>query len=212
MVALLLSCVVPGWGEIYVGETTRGRWFMAAEAAIWAGYGTFRIQEGMREDSYREYAQIFAGAAAGASSDYLNDMGGYIRSEGDNSYNESIRREARSLFPDDLQAQAAYLAENGYHGDLSWDWGTRDRFLEYRDLRRFASESERNAFYATGLAVLNRVISAIDGAWMARRARRASLRGSADLCRRGRRQSDARNVVLTLAFPFCLRRSPVTHP
>ena len=169
MVALLLSCVLPGWGQIYAGETTRGRWFMAAEAGIWAGYGAFRIQEGMREDDYREYAQIFAGTAAGASSDYLSDMGGYIRSEGDDSYNESIRREARSLFPDDLEAQRAYLAENGYHGDLSWDWGTRDRFFEYRDLRRFASESERNAFYMTGLAVLNRVVSAVDSAWMARR-------------------------------------------
>ena len=169
MVALLLSCVVPGWGQIYAGETTRGRWFMAAEAAIWTGYGAFRIQEGMREDAYREYAQIFAGTAEGANSGYLSDMGGYIRSEGDDSYNESIRREARSLFPDDLQAQAAYLAENGYHGDLSWDWGTRDRFYEYRDLRRVASEAQRNAFYVTGLAVLNRVLSAVDSAWMARR-------------------------------------------
>ncbi len=176
MVALLLSCVVPGWGEIYVGETTRGRWFMAAEAGIWAGYGAFRIQEGMREDDYREYAQIFAGASAGASSSYLSDMGGYIRSEGDNSYNESIRREARSLFPDDLEAQAAYLAENGYFGDLSWDWGTQDRFYGYRDLRRIASEAERNAFYVTGLAVLNRVLSAVDSAWMARR-HNAGIRG-----------------------------------
>jgi len=176
MVALLLSCVVPGWGEIYVGETTRGRWFMAAEAGIWAGYGAFKIQEGMREDDYREYAQIFAGTDAGAGSGYLSDMGGYIRSEGDDSYNESIRREARSLFPNDLQAQAAYLAENGYHGDLSWDWGTKDRFYEYRDLRRIASEAERNAFYVTGLAVLNRVLSAVDSAWMARR-HNAGIRG-----------------------------------
>ena len=176
MVALLLSCVVPGWGEIYVGETTRGRWFMAAEAGIWAGYGAFRIQEGMREDAYREYAQIFAGTDAGAGSGYLSDMGGYIRSEGDDSYNESIRREARSLFPNDLEAQAAYLAENGYYDDLSWDWGTRDRLYDYRDLRRLASEAERNAFYVTGLAVLNRVLSAVDSAWMARR-HNAGIRG-----------------------------------
>jgi len=176
MVALLLSCVVPGWGEIYVGETTRGRWFMAAEAGIWAGYGAFKIQEGMREDDYRDYAQIFAGTAPGADSSYLSDMGGYIRSEGDDSYNESIRREARSLFPDDLEAQAAYLTENGYSGDLSWDWGTTDRFYEYRDLRRIASEAERNAFYITGLAVLNRVLSAVDSAWMARR-HNAGVRG-----------------------------------
>ena len=178
MVALLLSCVVPGWGEIYVGETARGGWFMASEVAIWAGYGAYQLQVGMREDDYREYAEIFGGAASGANSGYLSDMGEYIRSEGDDSYNESIRREARSLFPGDenFEARAAYLAENGYFGDLSWDWGTRDSFWEYRALRQAASKSERNAFYMTGLAVLNRALSAIDSAWMARRYN-AGIRG-----------------------------------
>jgi hypothetical protein len=169
MVALLLSCIVPGWGEIYVGDTSRGRWFMASEVAIWTGYGAFQIQAGMREDDYREYAEIFGGADAGADDGYLGDMGDYIRSEGDNSYNQSIARDARSLFPDDREAQLAYIEENGYYGDLSWDWGTADRFLDYRDLRQAASKSERNAFYMTGVAVLNRALSAIDSAWMARR-------------------------------------------
>ncbi len=169
MVALLLSCVLPGWGQIYAGETTRGRWFMAAEAGIWAGYGAFRIQEGMREDDYREYAQIFAGTAAGASSGYLSDMGGYIRSEGDDSYNQSVACDARSLFPDDREAQRAYIAENGYYGDLSWDWGSEDSFYAYRELRHAASSADRNAFYMVGVAMLNRAVSGIDSAWMARR-------------------------------------------
>ncbi|MFH1690427.1 MAG: hypothetical protein ABIE42_09350 [Candidatus Eisenbacteria bacterium] len=176
MVAFLLSCLIPGWGDVYAGETTRGRWFMATEAAIWAGYGTFRIQEGMRKDDYEEYAQIFAGTVAEPNSDHLSHMGDYIRSEGDDSYNQLIRREARSLFPDDLEAQAAYLAENGYYGDLAWDWGGKDRFYEYRELRLAASRSDRNAFYMTGLALLNRALSAIDSAWMARR-HNAGVRG-----------------------------------
>jgi hypothetical protein len=123
----------------------------------------------MRRDDYEEFAQIFAGATPGASDSYLSDMGDYIRSEGDNSYNEALRSEARSLFPYDIEAQHAYLEEHGYFGDQAWDWGSKERFLEYRDLRRAASRSERNAFYMTGLALLNRVFSAIDGAWMARR-------------------------------------------
>lgn len=169
MVAMLLSCAVPGLGEMYVGETTRGGWFMATEAGIWLGYGAFQVQAGMREDDYKEFAEIYADVDAGSSSDYLSDIGDYIRNEGDRSYNESVRREARSLFPDDLDAQAAYLAANGYFGDDAWDWGSKDIFYEYRDLRRDASQSERNAFYMTGLAVLNRVLSAVDSAWMARR-------------------------------------------
>lgn len=169
IVAFMLSCVLPGWGEIYAGETTRGRWFMASEAAIWAGYGTFRVQEGLRIDDFEEFAEVFAGANDGANAGYLSDMGDYIRSEGDNSYNQSVRREARSLFPNDLEAQAAYLAANGYYGDLAWDWGDKDRFYEYRELRLAASRSDRNAFFMTGLALLNRALSAIDSAWMARR-------------------------------------------
>ena len=169
MVAMLLSCAVPGLGEMYVGETTRGGWFMATEAGIWLGYGAFQLQAGMREDDYTEFAEIYAGVDEGASSDYLSDIGDYIRNEGDSSYNQSVRREARSLFPDDLEAQAAYLAENGYFGDDAWDWVSKDIFYDYRDLRRDASQSERNAFYMTGLAVLNRVLSAVDSAWMARR-------------------------------------------
>ena len=169
MVAMLLSCVVPGWGEVYAGETNRGRWFMASEVAIWSGYGAFRIQENLRQDDYEEFAQIIGGAPGGASSDYLSDMGDYIRSEGDNSYNQAIRSDARSLYPDDLDAQEAYFLANGYFGDLAWDWGSKDQFYEYRDLRKAASRAERHAFYMTGLAILNRALSAIDSAWMVRR-------------------------------------------
>jgi len=169
MVAMLLSCMVPGWGEIYAGETTRGRVFMASEVAIWSAYGAFRIQENLRVDDYEEYAQIFAGADAGASSGYLSDMGDYIRSEGDYSYNQSVRSDARSLYPDDLEAQTAYLEANGYFDDLAWDWGTKAQFYEYRELRTAASTADRHAFYMTGLAILNRAVSAIDSAWMVRR-------------------------------------------
>jgi len=169
MVAFALSCLVPGWGEVYAGETTRGRWFMAAEAAIWGGYGAFVIQEDMRRDDYREYAQIFAGVSSDAPESYLSDIGDYIRSEGDRSYNQAVRSEARSLFPDDLEAQEDYFLRNGYFGDLSWDWGDMDRYIQYIELRRAASRSERNAFYMTGVALLNRALSAIDSAWMVRR-------------------------------------------
>ncbi len=169
MLALLLSCIVPGWGEMYVGDTSRGGWFMASEVAIWAAYGTFRIQESLLEDDYREHAEIFAGADAGADGGYLSDMGNYIRSEGDDSYNQSIACDARSLFPYDRDAQRAYIAENGYYGDLSWDWGTEDSFYAYRELRHAASSADRNAFYMVGVAILNRAVSGIDSAWMARR-------------------------------------------
>jgi len=168
MIALLLSCVLPGWGEIYTGHTAKGRAFMATEAAIWIAYAGFSIQEGIREDDYREFASIFAGIPDGADGSYYQDIADYIRSEGYDSYNEAVREEARSLYPDDPAAQDAYLAEHGYFGDESWEWADEERFREYRDLRHLASESSNRAFYMTGLALLNRAVSAIDSAWMAR--------------------------------------------
>ncbi len=169
MIAFLMSAAVPGLGELYVGNVNRARAFMAVEAGIWLGYGAFKIQENMREDDYREYASIFAGVDEDAESTYLQDIADYIRSEGLDSFNEAIRSEARSFYPDDLDAQRAYFAENGYFDDSVWEWESRERFAHYRELRTDASSSRQNAFYMTGLAVLNRAISAIDSAWMARR-------------------------------------------
>lgn len=168
LLALLMSCVLPGWGEMYTGHTARGRAFMAAEAAIWAAYAGFTIQTGMREDDYREFAGVFAGVPDGAGSDYYQDIADYIRSEGYDSYNEAVRDDARSLYPDDPAAQDAYFAEHGRFGDAAWEWESDARFREYRRLRHLAGQSGSNAFYMTGLAVLNRAVSAIDSTWMAR--------------------------------------------
>jgi hypothetical protein len=169
MVAVLLSLAVPGWGEIYAGHPERGRLFMAAEAGIWIGYASFRIQEDLRIDDYKDYAGAMLDLPNGVDDGYYADIGDYLRSEGASSYNEDVRREARSLYPDDLDAQNAYLAANGYFGEEAWEWGSVEEIREYRSLRHAAGESERRAFYMTGLAVLNRALSAIDSAWMARR-------------------------------------------
>jgi hypothetical protein len=169
MAALLLSVAVPGLGELYTGNTARAKSFIAAEAGIWTGYAAFRVQENLRVADYEEYASIFAGIPEGSSGDYYQDVADYIRSEGADSYNEAIRAEARSLYPDDLDAQHAYLDAHGYFGSSSWQWESEARFEHYRELRHDAAVSRKNAFYMTGLAVLNRALSAVDSAWMARR-------------------------------------------
>lgn len=169
MLAFLMSAVLPGWGQLYTGHTTKAKVFLGVEAAIWIGYASYTIQGDMRREDYEEYATIFAGVGDNVSSSYYQDIADFIQSEGDASYNQDIRAEARSLYPDDLDAQAAYLAANGYYGDQSWQWQSEARFDHYRELRSLEQQSERSAFYMTGLAVLNRAVSSIDAAWMARR-------------------------------------------
>ncbi len=169
LVAMLMSFAVPGWGEFYTGHDGRAKAFMSVEGAIWIGYASYSVQERMRVDDYEEYVLTYLGVDQGADHTYYEDVADYMRSEGADSYNEDIRSEARSLFPDDLDAQERYFDEHSYSGDDGWDWGSRDLLEEYRELRHDASVSSRNAFYMTGLAVLNRALSGIDAAWMARR-------------------------------------------
>jgi hypothetical protein len=171
-IAILMSAVLPGWGELYTGHTARAKGFMAAEAAIWLGYAGFTIQGNLREDDYKNYARVFAGVNAGGGSAYWDDVSDFVRSEGDASYNEAIRREARSLYPDDLDAQEQYFLANGYFGSRGWEWESQERFQEFRRLKHNTSVSFRSAFFMTGLAILNRAVSAIDSAWMARRHNR----------------------------------------
>jgi hypothetical protein len=142
---------------------------MAAEASIWVGYAAFQIQGNLREDDYKQYAETFAGVTVDGDADYWDNVSDYIRSEGFASYNEYIRREARSLYPDDLDAQREYLAQHGYFGDLAWEWDNEERFREFRRIKHDAAVSFRSAFFMSGLAILNRAISAIDSAWMVRR-------------------------------------------
>jgi hypothetical protein len=174
LAAVMMSLVLPGWGELYTGHTARAKGFMAAEAAIWLGYAGFTIQGNLREDDYKDYARTFAGVTADAGGEYWDDVSDFIRSEGFASYNEWIRREGRSLFPDDPDAQEAYFRENGYFGGMAWQWENEERFREFRRLKHDASVSFRSAFFMSGLAVLNRAMSAIDSAWMARRHNRGA--------------------------------------
>lgn len=170
--ALVMSAVLPGWGQLYTGHTSRAKGFIAAEAAIWLGYGVFTVQGNLRQDDFKDYAREFAGVRANAGDQYWDDVSDFIRSEGYDSYNEAIRSDARSLYPDDLEAQRRYFAANGYFGELAWEWEDIDRFVEFRHRKHSAAVSFRSAFFMSGLAILNRAISAIDSAWMARRHNR----------------------------------------
>ena len=59
--ALLLSLLLPGTGQQYLGSHRRARTMWVAEGAIWTTYALFTVQGGNRSDKYEEMAQMFAG-------------------------------------------------------------------------------------------------------------------------------------------------------
>jgi len=157
--ALLLSLALPGAGEAYLGASGRARAFFASEVAIWSSFAYYRVQGGMREDAYRQQARLFAGVQGDLTSGYYKLLAYYLSSD---EYNIDVMREARLLYPDDHDLQAAYLEAHGYFGRDGWEWDSLQRMQEFAHERTMSRQSYRKAVLTTGFAVLNRMVSVID--------------------------------------------------
>jgi hypothetical protein len=164
--AMLYSLLLPGTGEYYMGYETRAKAHLGAEAAIWVGYGYFRYQGGLREDTYKEMANINAGVQGERNDDYYEAIAYYISNE---VYNVDILREARFYFPESRELQLEYWEANGYFEDDAWEWKSIQAMDDYRDVRTESRKSYRRSTLMIGFAVLNRMVSMV-GLYVASRA------------------------------------------
>lgn len=164
--ALALSTLVPGAGQYYAGKKGRAYFFFLTESAIWTSFVVFEVQGYLRKDNYVEFAELMAGVdAEGKPEDFYRALGRYMQSDpGPGSYNEDVRREARALYPDDKQKQDQYLQQNGFFGKNAWQWQSEEDQTYYRNLRKRSQLSFRRATYMLGVAVANRILSAMDAA------------------------------------------------
>ena len=156
-----LSLLLPGLGHRALGHMGRAEAMMSAEAGIWIGYGSLRIQGQIRKDSYVEMAQAFAGVpkAGGRSDDYYRLLGDFRDSS---QYNDEVRRDARARFPDDLAGRAAYFESHRMPADRVWSWDSSADWRRYRDKRGDSLRSFKRSQYMIGLAVANRLFAAVD--------------------------------------------------
>ncbi len=135
------------------------------------GFVMSEIQGHSRKNDYIEYAEQFAGVSdAGGQPDWFyRNLGSYGSYE---DYRDDIARTARAIYGDDLAARAAYIEEN-LQGVPHWEWPSREQRLEYRDRRESSRSAFRRASFFVGGAILNRLVSVVDAAWLAGRDRRA---------------------------------------
>lgn len=161
----LYSLLLPGMGQLSMGEKGHAIPFFIAEGLIWTSYIYWQVAGNLREDDYIEQAQRNAGVGVSdAEDDYWSIVGQYSRSsgEGPDSYEEDLRRDAREIYPSDPAAQDAYVAENLPTGDQAWEWSTEDLRSQYRDTRESSNTAFHRAKYSFAAALVNRVVSVID--------------------------------------------------
>jgi len=163
--ALLLSLLLPGAGEMSLGEHGRATGFFIAEGAIWTHFVWFQVAGHLRKDNYIDQAQRHAGVGVSSADDtYWKLVGQYETSAGTgpDAYEESLRREARDQFPGDPAAQDAWVAERLPSGDRAWSWSSPDSRATYRETRESSRRAYDRSKYSIAAAIANRLLSAID--------------------------------------------------
>ncbi len=162
---LLYSLLLPGMGELSMGEKGRATGFFIAEGLIWSSYIYWTVAGNLRQDDYIEQANLNAGVGVGdGEDDYWRLVGQYERSSGTgpDSYEEELRREARDTYPDDPAAQDQYVAQNLPTGESAWEWTSSDLMATYQETRENSNRAFNRAEYSFAAAILNRIVSVID--------------------------------------------------
>ena len=157
--ALLYSLVLPGAGQLYLGNTTRAKVMLVAEVSVWTGFGFYRLQGKMREERYKQIARLFAGVEREMDDEYYKILAYYPSSR---EYNIDVMREARNKYKDDRDKQMEYFHSHGYFGEDSWEWQDLSMQEEFRRTRILSRRSYRRSVLTTGFALLNRLVSVLD--------------------------------------------------
>jgi len=146
----LLSLVVPGAGQWYNGQNSKGFIFFGIEVAIWTTYIVFDTQGDNSMESAQEWAGIYAGTRGDHENSYWQNVGQYMDSD---AYNESVLREARAL-----QESPSGLVS----GMDAWQWVNLDRKNGYSQLRADGNSAYDRRDFMILFAVVNRAVSIVD--------------------------------------------------
>ena len=165
---LLRSLTLPGWGQATLGRRTSAAFFGVTETAIWGTFTAFRIQVAMRQDAFLRTARLQAGIdLGGRDEEWRRIVGSFASSD---EYNLLVvARDAANLYYDDPVAYRAYLAEHSLKDADAWKWSSAEGQLHYRDLRKSAQRAAQRANTTLAVAVVNRIVSALQAARVAGR-------------------------------------------
>jgi hypothetical protein len=164
--AMAMSAVVPGTGQMYAGQKFRGLWFMVVEAAAWTARQVYRT----RAHDLRDDAAVFAGDPSDSTSAW------------------SFRRWSRATGGDPKDLQTLYTGDREVFYDLigsddraSAGWADPSDGRTYFGALREQSDTRLHyAHYTEVVLWLNHVVAAYD-ALRAARLHNMPLRGQLEL-------------------------------
>ena len=171
--AMLYSALVPGLGEMYTQNYSKGAIFLAAETAIIFSYFRMQSERDWAINSYKQYAFSVVGVPKDMDDAHYQLIQNYKSSE---EYNDDIIRDARNYFliyNTDPEGYEAYLEAHLIPEENSWRWDNNVEWFKYINLRLKKQDYEIYSNFAFAAAILNRIISVIDSAVEVKKLKRS---------------------------------------
>lgn len=146
--ASVLSLVMPGMGELYVGNYRTGRYLTGAEGALWLTYFSLDAYGNWLRDDGRRFAGMNAGVQlAGQNHQFFVNIGNYADVY---QYNERKLQER--------QAEKLYDPNSIYY----WKWNTDTERQKYKSQRIASDRAFNNTYFVLGAILANHLISAVN--------------------------------------------------
>ncbi|MHB9012716.1 MAG: hypothetical protein ACYC49_10905 [Ignavibacteriaceae bacterium] len=146
--AILLSAILPGMGELYADSYSSGKYFTVADGALWGIYFGMNTYGSWLQDRYKAYAVTTGGVnAQGKGDSYYATIGDYSNID---QYNNT---------------QVLSGTYNQMYGaQYYWNWQTDNQRKTYRNMWYSSEQAKNNLRFVVGGLILNRIASAINAA------------------------------------------------
>ena len=146
--AALYSLILPGMREHYSGNRTKAKYFFGIEAASWLTYFAYRTYGSWKKDDLIDYANVYAGADLENKDDEFIDLVGF--------YDDIYQFNTAGRVGD---RDRPYLDDTPAN---HWYWQSEEDQAVYRNIKNRSREAYRNANFALGIAIINRIVSVVD--------------------------------------------------
>lgn len=156
------SAILPGTGELALGETTRGAIMLSTDILVWTSFFALEKEKDNLTDTYKQYAVVYAGAKSGMPESYYQNLQNYLSSDDFNRYEELFARNYYLIYSYNPEGYEEYILANTYSDEEGWSWQNQTYQDHYKKLRRRTQKAKIYQNLSIGALCLNRIISVID--------------------------------------------------
>lgn len=156
---VLLSLILPGTGEWFIGSKSTAKFFWGTEVGLWATYLGIKAYTNILQEDFKSFAAVHAGVyTANKTDQFWIDVG---NSSDIYTFNEKKRVERN------LGATYEETKEN------VWVWDSDEHRAQFNEIRFKQHNWKQRLNIAIAGLILNRIISAVDVIRLIRKAQKS---------------------------------------